>query len=51
MFKKSRIEISDLSESKRRIGHREMTEAVLKMVSGGQVSQGGTSSNTADTDQ
>ena len=51
MFKKTRIELQDLTETKSRIGRREVTEAVLKMVSGGQVSQGGTSSNTADTDQ
>jgi hypothetical protein len=51
MFKKTRIELSDLTESKSRIGQREVAQAALKMVAGGQVSQGGTSSNTADTDQ
>lgn len=50
MFKKTRIQIENLPENKKRIGERAVTEAVLKMVSGGQMSEGGTSSNTADTD-
>ena len=51
MFKKTRIQIAELTETKKRLGEREVTEAVLKMVSGGQRSEGGTSSDTADTDQ
>ena len=50
MFKKTRIQLNDLPKNQQRIGDRQVTEAVLKMVSGGAMSEGGTSSNTADTD-
>jgi len=51
MFKKSRIEIQNLHPNKQRIGQREVTEATLKMVSGGMACQGGTCTACDDCDE
>lgn len=51
MNKKNRIELKDMKETYKRMGERELSDAELKLVAGGAPSQGGTSSDTIDTDQ
>jgi hypothetical protein len=47
----SRIQMSDMIETRKRIGEREIAAAELKKVAGGAMCQGGTSSASADTDE
>ena len=51
MKKNSRIQLKDMNETTKRMGQRELAVAELKNISGGQPSQGGTTSDSADTDQ
>lgn len=48
--KQSRLAINDLAETKRRLGERELSEAKLKLVSGGLPTQGGTCTTCDDCD-
>ena len=46
----SRIQLNDMTETAKRIGQRELAVAELKTISGGAMSEGGTSSSSGDTD-
>lgn len=48
---KSRLQVKDIEQTRKRLGERELSEAELKFVTGGEPSQGGTTSDTGDTDQ
>jgi hypothetical protein len=47
------LSMDTLTESRTRLGARDLSEVELKIISGGRMSasQGGTTSDTADTDQ
>jgi hypothetical protein len=49
---KTRLQVKDIAETSKRLGEREISEAELKFVTGGAgPTQGGTTSDTGDTDQ
>lgn len=47
---RSRLQLRDIAETKKRVGTRELSEATLKQVSGGLVSGGGTCTTCDDCD-
>jgi hypothetical protein len=49
--KRTRLQMTDLQETPKRLGERELDEVELKIVSGGLASQGGTCSDCGDCDQ
>jgi hypothetical protein len=52
MIKKaSRLQINDITETKKRLGERELSNAKLKQVGGGIVCQGGTCTLCDDCDE
>lgn len=50
-MKKQRIEVKDIQETSKALGERELQEVELKLVAGGRISQGGTSTTCNDCDQ
>lgn len=48
--KAARLRVKDITEVKARLGERELSEAQLKMVSGGMETIGGTCSTGGDCD-
>jgi hypothetical protein len=51
--KRTHLSMDTLTEGRARLGERDLSEVELKIISGGRMSatQGGTTSDTADTDQ
>lgn len=51
MLKKvTRLQINDITENKKHLGERKLSEAELKLVAGGAPSEGGTCSDSGDCD-
>jgi hypothetical protein len=50
MKRTSRLQINDITETRKRLGERELGEAKLKQVTGGMPSQGGTCTLCDDCD-
>jgi hypothetical protein len=48
--KRARLRMTDIEKTGKRLGERELSEVELKIVAGGQRSEGGTCSDTADCD-
>ncbi len=50
---RTRLSMDTLKEGRSRLGERDLSDVELKIISGGRMSatQGGTTSDTADTDQ
>jgi len=51
MKKLSRLPLRDIAKVKPRLGERELSEAQLKLVTGGEICQGGTCTFDDDTDE
>jgi len=49
--KRTRLQLTPLEETQKRLGERELSEVELKIVAGGLASQGGTCSECDDCDQ
>ncbi len=52
MIKKhSRLQLSDIAATRKRLGQRELSDAQLKLVGGGATCQGGTCTTCDDCDE
>jgi hypothetical protein len=49
--KRARLQMTPIAETRKRLGERELSETELKIVAGGRASEGGTCSDSGDTDQ
>jgi hypothetical protein len=49
--KRTRLQLSPLEETQKRLGERELSEVELKHVAGGRISEGGTCTACNDCDQ
>lgn len=48
---RARLQLSNIEETPKKLGERELSEVELKVVAGGLASQGGTCSTCGDCDQ
>ena len=49
--KNTRLQMTELEETKKQLGERELSEVELKIVAGGLTSQGGTCTRCSDCDE